>query len=310
MRKFLASCCDCEAALQLSLYRMSSGGRSLAAVCQLNATPDKQANLCAAKKLLQEAAQQGASMAFLPEGFDYIGSSQEETLALSESLEGHTMMQYSQIARKLDIWLSLGGFHERGPAWEAEQRIYNSHVVMNNKGQIVSIYRKSHLFDMEHPEKAISIKESAFTIPGPALVSPFQTPVGKVGLGICYDLRFPELSLALQKNGAEILSFPSAFTGVTGAAHWEVLLRARAIENQCYVLAAAQVGQHHEKRSSYGHTMAVDPWGVVMGDCGGEKAGMLLVEVDLDKLSRIRTNMPLQKHRRDEKFYTTLSDNR
>nr|XP_057924366.1 deaminated glutathione amidase isoform X2 [Doryrhamphus excisus] len=287
---------------------MSSSGWPLAAVCQMNATPDKQANLCAAKELLEEAAQRGASMAFLPEAFDYIGSSHEETLALSESLEGNTMMQYSQMARKLGIWLSLGGFHERGPAWETEKRIYNSNVVMNNKGQIVSIYRKSHMFDVELPEKGISIKESAFTIPGQSLVSPFQTPVGKVGLGVCYDLRFPELSLALQKNGAEILTFPSAFTEVTGAAHWEVLLRARAIENQCYVLAPAQVGQHHGKRSSYGHALAVDPWGVVMGDCGGEKAGVLLVEVDLDKMRSIRTNMPLQKHRREESFYTRLSD--
>ncbi|XP_061921515.1 deaminated glutathione amidase isoform X1 [Entelurus aequoreus] len=288
--------------------RMSNCGRPLAAVCQLNSTPDKKANLCAAKELLEEAAQQGASVAFLPEAFDYIGSSQEETLALSESLEGHTMTRYSQMARKLNIWLSLGGFHERGPAWDVDQRTYNSHVVINNKGQIVSIYRKSHLFDVELPEKGVSMKESAFTIPGPTLVSPVQTPVGKVGLGVCYDLRFPELSLALQKNGAEILTFPSAFTEVTGPAHWEVLLRARAIENQCYVLAAAQVGRHHDSRSSYGHALAVDPWGVVMGDCGGEKAGMLLVEVDLDKMSSIRTNMPLKKHRRDENFYTRLSD--
>ncbi|MEQ2242454.1 Nitrilase [Ilyodon furcidens] len=171
----------------------------------------------------------------------------------------------------------------------------------------MSVYRKSHLFDVELPEKGVSLKESAFTIPGASLVPPVQTPIGKVGLGVCYDLRFPELSLALQRHGADILTYPSAFTVATGAAHWEVLLRARAIETQCFVLAAAQVGRHHEKRSSYGHALAVDPWGDVVGDCGGEKPGMVLVEVDLEKVNRTRRNMPVQQHRRDAAFYQSLS---
>ncbi|TMS02410.1 Deaminated glutathione amidase [Larimichthys crocea] len=234
------------------------------------------------------------------------GSSREETLSLSESLTGDTISQYTQLARKLEVWLSLGGFHERGHNWESDRRIYNSHIIINDKGDIVSVYRKSHLFDVELPEKGVSLKESAFTIPGPCLVSPVQTPIGKLGLGICYDLRFPELSLALQRHGAEILTYPSAFTVATGAAHWEVLLRARAIETQCFVLAAAQVGQHHEKRSSYGHALAVDPWGEVMGDCGAERPGMVLVEIDLEKVSSTRRNMPVQQHRRDTGFYHSL----
>ncbi|XP_059210899.1 deaminated glutathione amidase isoform X2 [Centropristis striata] len=286
--------------------RMSTCPRPVAAVCQVTATPDKQANLSACKQLVEEAKERGASMVFLPEGFDYIGSSREETLSLSESLTGNTISQYTQLARKLEVWLSLGGFHERGHDWESDRRIYNSHIIINDKGDIISVYRKSHLFDVELPEKGVSLKESAFTIPGPALVPPVQTPIGKVGLGICYDLRFPELSVALQRCGAEVLTYPSAFTVATGAAHWEVLLRARAVETQCFVLAAAQVGRHHEKRSSYGHALAVDPWGEVLGDCGAEKPGVVLVEIDLEKLSSTRRNMPVQQHRRDTRFYHSL----
>ncbi|KAM7366406.1 hypothetical protein PAMP_015845 [Pampus punctatissimus] len=286
--------------------RMSSSAHPVAAVCQVTATPDKEANFSACKQLVEKAKQQGACMVFLPEGFDYIGSSREETLALSESLEGDIISRYTQLSRNLEVWLSLGGFHERGRDWESDRRIYNSHIIINDKGDIVSVYRKSHLFDVELPEKGVSLKESAFTIPGPSLLSPVQTPIGKVGLGICYDLRFPELSLALQRHGAEILTYPSAFTVATGAAHWEVLLRARAIETQCFVLAAAQVSRHHEKRSSYGHALAVDPWGEVLGDCGGENPGMVLVEIDLEKVSSTRRNMPVQQHRRDTGFYHSL----
>ncbi|KAM9836504.1 deaminated glutathione amidase [Aulostomus maculatus] len=286
--------------------RMSTSPHPVAAVCQLTATPDKQVNFSVCKELIERAKQGGASMVFLPEGFDYIGSSREETLALSESLAGETVSLYAQTARNLGVWLSLGGFHERGHNWETEQRIYNSHVIIDDKGEIVSVYRKSHLFDVELPEKGILLKESSFTIPGPSLMCPVQTPIGKVGLGICYDLRFPALSLALQRSGAEILTYPSAFTVATGAAHWEVLLRARAIETQCFVLAAAQVGRHHDKRSSYGHALAVDPWGEVMADCGGEVADVVLVEIDLEKASRTRRNMPVQQHQRDTSFYHCL----
>uniref|UniRef100_A0A3Q3X4N1 Deaminated glutathione amidase n=1 Tax=Mola mola TaxID=94237 RepID=A0A3Q3X4N1_MOLML len=282
---------------------MSTSPRPVAAVCQVTATPDKAANLSACKQLVEEAKWRGASMVFLPEGFDYIGSSREETLSLSENLTGDTISQYTQ---KLEVWLSLGGFHERGPAWESDQRIYNSHIIINDKGDIVSVYRKSHLFDVEMPEKGVSLKESSFTIPGPSIVSPVQTPIGKVGLCICYDVRFPELSGALQRDGAEILTYPSAFTVATGSAHWEALLRARAIENQSYILAAAQVGAHHETRASYGHALVVDPWGAVLADCGGEKPGVALVEIDLEKVRGIRKNMPLQQHRRNTSFYHSL----
>lgn len=291
---------------QVLLNKMSTAPDPVAAVCQMTATPDKRENFSVCQNLVEEAKQKGASMIFLPEGFDYIGSSREETLSLAESLEGETVSRLTQIARKMEVWLSLGGFHERGPNWKTDRRIYNSHIIINNKGDIVSVYRKAHLFDVELPEKGVSLKESAFTIPGPSLIAPIETPIGKVGLGICYDLRFPEISLALQRHGAEILTYPSAFTVATGAAHWEVLLRARAIETQCFVLAAAQVGPHHNKRSSYGHALAVDPWGEVLGDCGGEQPGLIMVDINLEKLRNTRRNMPVQEHRRNTEFYHCL----
>ncbi|XP_067303354.1 deaminated glutathione amidase isoform X1 [Pseudorasbora parva] len=308
MRLFTSSLLALSSRAARGQIRMSSS-LPVAAVCQMTATPDKEANFSACTRLVEQAKEGGASMVFLPEGFDYIGSSREETLALSESLDGDIITRYTHLARKLDVWLSLGGFHERGHDWKSDRRIYNSHVIINGQGEIVSVYRKGHLFDVELSSKGVSLKESAFTVPGPRLLPPVQTPIGKVGLGVCYDLRFPELSSALQRHGAEILTFPSAFTVATGAAHWEVLLRARAIETQCFVVAAAQVGAHHAKRASYGHALAVDPWGAVIGDCGGEEVGLKLVQIDLQALRDIRRDMPVQQHRREKDFYCSLDSN-
>ncbi|XP_048041500.1 deaminated glutathione amidase isoform X3 [Megalobrama amblycephala] len=243
--------------------RMSSS-LPVAAVCQMTATPDKEANFSACTRLVEQAKEGGASMVFLPEGFDYIGSNREETLALSETLDGDIITRYTHLARKLDVWLSLGGFHERGHDWKTDRRIYNSHIIINGQGEIVSVYRKGHLFDVELTSKGVSLKESAFTVPGPRLLPPVQTPIGKV------------------------------------------LLRARAIETQCFVLAAAQVGAHHAKRTSYGHALAVDPWGVVIGDCGGSDVGVTLIQIDLQALQDVRRDMPVQQHRREKDFYCSL----
>ncbi|XP_072500082.1 deaminated glutathione amidase isoform X4 [Notamacropus eugenii] len=203
-------------------------------------------------------------------------------------------------SRECGIWLSLGGFHERGQHWEQSQRIYNCHVLLDKEGSIVATYRKTHLCDVKLPGQG-PMCESTSTIPGPTLGSPVSTPAGKVGLAICYDLRFPELSLALAQDGAEILTYPSAFGSVTGPAHWEVLLRARAIETQCYVVAAAQWGQHHEKRGSYGHSMVVDPWGIVIARCS-EGQGLCLAHIDLAYLHQIRQRMPVAQHRRPDLY--------
>uniref|UniRef100_A0A4W3H1A7 CN hydrolase domain-containing protein n=1 Tax=Callorhinchus milii TaxID=7868 RepID=A0A4W3H1A7_CALMI len=199
---------------------MSCSG--LIAICQLTSTQNKERNFQQCSQLIREAGKEGVEMIFLPEGFDYIGSSVDETLNLSEPLNGPLLQRYSSLARELGVWLSLGGFHERGETWETERKIYNSHILLNNSGEAISIYRKTHLFDAKvHDE--VSVLESSFTSSGNSIGLPANTPIGKVGLGICYDLRFPEFSMALVNAGAEILTYPSAFTDVTGRAHWESL---------------------------------------------------------------------------------------
>lgn len=269
---------------------------------QVTSTPDKEQNFAACAGLVREAAQRGACLVFLPEGFDYIGSNVAQTLSLAEGLDGALMRRYAELARDCGVWLSLGGFHERGQDWAATQRIYNCHVLLDSAGHLVAAYRKTHLCDVEL-EGRVSMKESSFTNPGPEIVAPVSTPAGKLGLSVCYDLRFPELSLALRRAGAEILTYPSAFTVYTGSAHWEVLLRARAIESQCYVVAAAQTGKNHEHRTSYGHSLVVDPWGSVVAQCH-EGPGLCYAEIDLEFLHRIRREIPVQSHRRHDLYST------
>ncbi|XP_058015988.1 deaminated glutathione amidase isoform X3 [Ahaetulla prasina] len=281
-----------------SFPAMSSGAggpKPLIAVCQVTSTPDRENNWAACSQLVREATRRDACVVFLPEAFDFIGSCTEETLSLAEPLEGDYLQRYVSLARECGVWLSLGGFHERGKDWESTQRIYNCHLLVDPKGCVVAAYRKIHLFDVEL-EGRVSLKESAFTNPGSEMVPPVHTPAGKVGLAICYDLRFPEMSLALAQAGAEILTYPSAFTVTTGAAHWEVLLRARAVETQCYVVAAAQTGQHHPRRTSFGHSMVVDPWGSIVAQCK-EGPGLCFAEIDLAYLHRLRQEMPVFAHR-------------
>ncbi|XP_051631918.1 deaminated glutathione amidase isoform X24 [Manacus candei] len=279
---------------------MSVPPRATVAVAQVTSTPDKEQNWCQCSALVREAAGRGARLVFLPEGFDFIGHGPEQSLSLAEPLDGHTVGRYRQLARECDVWLSLGGFHERGSDWDTTGRIYNCHILLDSSGSLVSTYRKTHLFDVDLPGGP-SLRESGFTNPGPAILPPVDTPVGKLGLAVCYDLRFPELALALRAQGAQILAYPSAFTVPTGAAHWEVLLRARAIECQCYVVAAAQTGRHHEARVSFGHSLVADPWGTVVAQCH-EGPGLCLADIDLEYLQRVRRDLPVQGHRRRDLY--------
>ncbi|NWU93959.1 NIT1 amidase, partial [Upupa epops] len=276
--------------------------KPLVAVAQVTSTPDKEQNFASCSALVREAAFRGACLVFLPEGFDYIGCDPAETLALAEGLDGDLMGRYTELARECGVWLSLGGFHERSHDWETTKRIYNCHVLLDPAGKMVATYRKTHLCDVELLGR-VAMKESSFTNPGSEIVAPVKTPAGKLGLSICYDLRFPEISLALCSAGAEILTYPSAFTIPTGSAHWEVLLRARAIECQSYVVAAAQTGQNHERRMSYGHSLVVDPWGAVVAQCR-EGPGLCYAEIDLEYLHRVRREIPVSRHRRSDLYGT------
>nr|CAH0113267.1 unnamed protein product [Daphnia galeata] len=275
-----------------------TGKQSLIAVVQMTATSNKLENFAITKKHIEEASSLGAKVVFLPEACDYIADSHAQSLELAENMDGLLMKSYSELAVKNGIWISVGGFHNKCSSID---KMYNTHVIINSDGQIAGRYDKAHLFDVEIPEKKIKLKESDNTEKGGSIASPVDSPVGKIGLGICYDVRFPEFSLSLARMGADIITYPSAFTVTTGLAHWESLLRARAIETQCFVVAAAQTGIHNSKRSSYGHAMVIDPWGTVIAQCR-EGTSLALAAVDLEYLRKVRREMPVFTHRRQDVY--------
>ncbi|PNH11452.1 Nitrilase 1, partial [Tetrabaena socialis] len=264
------------------------------AVGQMTSTGDTSANFDTCARLAQDAVQAGCRMIFLPECFSFIGESPSETLAAAQPLDGPLMTRYRDLARSLGLWLSLGGFQEVGPD---PTHIFNTHVVVDDTGALVARYRKIHLFDVDVPNGPVLL-ESRTTAPGTEAVV-VDTPAGPLGMTTCYDLRFPELYAQLTwERGAQILAIPSAFTVITGQAHWEVLLRARAIECQAYVVAAAQAGRHNGKRESYGHALIVDPWGTVVAALPDPHAtGIAVAEVDAALLARVRERMPCRLHR-------------
>jgi predicted amidohydrolase len=264
---------------------------SLAAVCQMNSGPDHGKNLEQARELVTRAAALGATFVSLPENFELMASSAEKR-EQAEAIEGPTLTSLRELAKALGITLLCGSFAEKtaDPA-----KVYNTSVVVGPSGHTLAIYRKIHLFDVELNDGA-TYRESEVVLPGRDTVTA-ETPLGRLGLSVCYDLRFPELYRRLSSAGAVALAVPAAFTLMTGKDHWEVLLRARAIENQCYVIAAAQHGSHPGNRLTYGHSMIVDPWGTVLCCCP-DGPGVAVAEIDPTALARIRSSLPALKHRR------------
>ncbi|PWY95074.1 carbon-nitrogen hydrolase [Aspergillus sclerotioniger CBS 115572] len=262
----------------------------LAAVGQICSTASLAANLAQCQTLVRKAAAAGAKALFLPEASDYIASSPTESTSLVRSVQDSEFVLGLQKEAKLASLHINVGIHE--PA--ANGRIKNTLIWIDEKGDITQRYQKIHLFDVEIKDGPV-LKESASVEKGMEMLPPFETPVGRVGLSICFDLRFPEISLALRRQKAQIVTYPSAFTVPTGTAHWETLLRARAIETQSYVVAAAQAGPHNEKRRSYGHSMIINPWGEVVAKLGDEyqEPQIAAADIDLDLLAKVRREMPL-----------------
>ena len=237
-------------------------------------------------------------MLFLPECFAFIGVKGTDALAVMEPLDGPLLGRYRELAAKHRLWLSLGGFPETGP--DRGDRRFNAHVIVDASGEIRASYRKIHLFDVDMGDvNGPVLMESRTAAAGETLVT-CDSPAGKLGLTVCYDLRFPEMFARLRYElGCEMMLVPSAFTKPTGQAHWETLLRARAIETQSYVVAAAQAGTHSEGRASHGHAMVVDPWGKVVAELDGEETGIAVADVDLGYLKDVRSRIPVETHRRD-----------
>lgn len=265
---------------------------ALAAVLQLNSTSDVERNRRGVDQLIRHAARLGARFVATPENTLFLGAP-EEKVRRAETLEGETCSWFAERARELHIHLLLGSFGEKS---EDPRRCYNTSVLFAPDGQRLAHYRKIHLFDIDL-DPAVSFRESAAILAGDQAVV-VDTELGRIGLSICYDLRFPELYRKLRGQGAELLLVPAAFTMTTGRDHWEPLLRARAIENQCFVLAPAQYGRHGDAglRESYGHALIADPWGQVVA-CAANGEGLALAEIDLERVNRIRSRMPVDDHR-------------
>ena len=262
----------------------------LAAAIQMTASSSKEENLAKAETFVRLAAERGAAVVVLPEVFVWRGPRAEESAQI-ESIPGPTSERLSALARRHSVYLLAGSFLETSD----EARAYNASLLIDPVGEILAHYRKIHLFDVDIPGQ-VRVKESDTKKPGQEVVTS-RTSLGVFGLSVCYDLRFPELYRQLAQEGAEVLFVPSAFTFPTGAAHWEPLLRARAIENQAYVIAPNQIGKNTHGFADYGNSMIVDPWGKVIARAA-DKECFITAEIDRDYLEKVRRELPCLAHRR------------
>lgn len=269
------------------------------AAIQMVSTHDIDANLQEARRLLKEAADQGVTVAVLPENFAVLATHQMLECGRTEASDQPVIRAFlAEQARTLGLWIVGGSLPlaERPDGTAISDRVRASCLVFDAQGQEVARYDKIHLFDAMVEDAHGQYRESDTFEPGEQLVT-VDTPAGKLGLAICYDLRFPELFRALRAEGVDWVCLPSAFTWQTGEAHWHALIRARAIENQVAVVAPGQGGQNSERRRTYGHSLICDPWGKVVSELA-EGPGIVVADLDGDQLVELRKRMPVWEHRR------------
>ncbi|MBX7115021.1 MAG: carbon-nitrogen hydrolase family protein [Myxococcaceae bacterium] len=262
-----------------------------AAAVQMTSGAEKPRNLEVAVRWVRAARVAGAQLVGLPENFSWVGPEAERQSA-AEDLFGPTLTAMAALAKECSVYLLAGSVLERGAP---EGKLFNTSVLFGPDGARLAVYRKIHLFDVALGDGQ-TYRESAQVHAGEQLALA-DTPLGKLALSICYDLRFPELYRQLSAQGATVLTVPSAFTLMTGKDHWDVLLRARAIENQCHVIAPAQWGTHAAGRMTYGHAMIVDPWGTVLSQAS-DGEGFALAPIDSALTEQVRTKLPALTHRR------------
>ena len=260
------------------------------ALLQMISSPYVDENLSGLAPFFLKAREDGAELLLLPENFAFMGVRERDKLGVAEAFgQGEIQRTVSQLAKQYRLWVIAGTI----PLKSGAERVKASCLVYDDSGACVARYDKIHLFDVR--VTADEAHHESFTIePGDRVVV-VDTPIGRVGLSVCYDLRFPELYRQLVLKGAELFSIPSAFTAVTGKAHWEVLLRARAIENLCYVLAPNQGGAHANGRNTHGHSMIVEPWGNIMTELPSG-AGLIVADIDLPRLQQLRLQFPCNDH--------------
>jgi nitrilase len=267
----------------------------IAAVIQLTSEPEVEKNLSMARRLLEQARTQGAVLAALPENFAFMGREETDKVAIAEPFgEGPIQSFLARTAQELRMWIVGGTVPIRV---DQQGKVASASIVFDDQGRCAGRYDKMHLFDVDIPERNERYRESA-TVAAGATPTVISTSIGRLGMAVCYDIRFPELFRTLQALGAEVLSVPSAFTALTGKAHWEVLLRARAIENLSYVLAPAQGGIHENGRETYGDSMIVDPWGQVLARVSAAGPGVALANIDHTSQQELRVRFPALTHRR------------
>ena len=266
--------------------------KMIAGLVQVTSKGDVAANLETCARLAAEGRARGAELVVLPENFAFVGDHEQDKFAIAERIEdgGPIVTALRRIAKDNRQWVFAGGMPERSGR---DPHVHNTCVVVAPSGEIAARYRKIHLFDVAIPGGA-EFQESKTVEPGRD-VAVVETPWGKIGLTICYDLRFPELYRALQKAGARAIIVPAAFTLHTGKDHWHTLLRARAIENQVYVLAAGQYGRHNEKRVTYGHSLIADPWGTVVAEAPDREC-VVVGELDFAFQDKVRRELPCLTH--------------
>jgi predicted amidohydrolase len=276
----------------MSTLNPSNGQVAVAAV-QMTSAPDVAANLDTASTLLEQAAHQGARVALLPENFSFMGLRDADKRAIAERDGAGPVLDFlSRRARELQLWIVAG---TTPMADVPGGRVAGACLVYNDAGERVARYDKIHLFDVDVPGDARRYRESANVAPGSRL-GLVPTPAGLLGLSVCYDMRFPEMFRPMTAAGAQWFTVPSAFTVPTGRAHWEPLLRARAIENLCFVVAAAQWGQHANGRETYGDSIIIDYWGTVLARLSGGQ-GVIVAQLDLDAQRTARRDFPALSHR-------------
>ncbi|HYD79702.1 MAG TPA: carbon-nitrogen hydrolase family protein [Paucimonas sp.] len=264
--------------------------RIKAAAVQMVSTPDVEENFATARRLTDEAVGQGAQVVLLPEYWPVMGMRETDKVALAERAGAGPIQDFmASLAREHGIWLIGGTLPLAAPE---PGKVLNTTLVYDPDGEFVARYDKIHLFSFTKGDESY---DEARTIVHGAQVAHAALPFGKVGLSVCYDLRFPELYRAL--GDCALIVVPAAFTYTTGKAHWEILLRARAIENQCYVLASAQGGRHPNGRSTWGHSMLIDPWGEIKAVLP-EGEGVVVGEIDTAQLRRVRESLPALRHRK------------
>jgi deaminated glutathione amidase len=264
------------------------------AAIQMASGPSVSSNLLEAEKLIAEAVKVGAKLVALPENFAMMGDREKDKLDVKE-VDGTGPIQHflSTTAKKYGAWIIGGTIPIAG---KDENKVRAACLIYDDRGERVARYDKQHLFDVSVPGSDEVYRESDSIERGDQLLV-LDSPFGKLGIAVCYDLRFPEYFRKMVAQGMEILVIPSAFTARTGSAHWEVLLRARAIENLCYVIAPNQGGFHLNGRKTYGHSMIIDPWGLVL-DCYKTGSGFVSADIDLEKLAKVRSAFPVLEHRR------------